>query len=310
MARGHLRTKFASQLSELVALPTGSSPPDSNELGKWQVQLARMRQLAASLSPIVADAQALELLKTRQQDITWRLLGAVHQQRVSLSPRASEFLRVLETTPDLLDPIGMSRQEIVHSQALAWFLDEQRSGGIGRRCLEAFRTIVENREIGTTRGDVPEAFDFGQKPSVATEVFVGLGDRVDIVLRSTSSIAFVEVKVDAPEGDRQLDRYAVALRGAAGSASNRWLVFLTVDPKSTTSTSFPYRHVSFVDIVRALIPVASEQLTPGHQFLRMYLKAVARHLLNIVDGDGFDSWSLASKWSAIRFVQSIEEVSS
>lgn len=304
-----VREIYGEQFGRLLQLAPGSKLQPRLHLARWASQLERMKSLAKSPTRAaeVSNPAALALLRGSRRQILWKVLGAVHQERVALSGRARDYLRVLETTPDLLGPLGATRQEILHSQAIAWFLDVQRSGEVGRRCLAAFSTLVEDLEQGSSRGDIPERFEVGDLPSVATEVYVGSNERVDIVLQSARGIAFIEVKVDAEEGVRQLDRYGESLLAVTGADKNRWLIFLTADPSAETATKYPHRHLSFGDLLRAWMPIAAEQTTPGHQFLRLYLKSVARHLLGIVDGDDFDRWSLARKWSAIRFVQTLAE---
>jgi hypothetical protein len=107
---------------------------------------------------------------------------------------------------------GLGRNEVRTASVLAWMLDHRQTHGFGHAVLSALLQCLGDRLWEGT-----ERLDFGDNYFVHTE-FCALGgrdNRIDIVIEGTKYVLFIEVKIDAPEGDGQLKRYCeMALRKA------------------------------------------------------------------------------------------------
>ena len=115
---------------------------------------------------------------------------------------------------------GLQRSEVRHAAVLAWFLNPRGSHGFSDAFLRLFFQIVAARDSNW----VPLCQGL-RHATVRTEEWP-LGsetDRVDIAIDGQDFAVFVEVKIDAPEGPDQINRYltsakskAVALRRTYG----------------------------------------------------------------------------------------------
>ena len=98
---------------------------------------------------------------------------------------------------DLLSIIGRGRRETYHSAILAWLLNPSGRHGLGTSFLRAL--LVEAQVPGGIADDGLVA----AVPAIEVE---GGTSRADIIVRSPGLHVVIEVKVDAREGDEQLQR--------------------------------------------------------------------------------------------------------
>ncbi|MET8832922.1 PD-(D/E)XK nuclease family protein [Micromonospora sp. NPDC004540] len=94
---------------------------------------------------------------------------------------------------DLLTICGVHRRELSHSAALAWLCDPEADHGLGDRLLR--------RLLHLAGGEV----EMTASVAVTTEV-VCSRSRADVAVESDSWTLVLEVKIDAPESDRQCQR--------------------------------------------------------------------------------------------------------
>lgn len=111
-----------------------------------------------------------------------------------------------ETPPlNVWSVAGLKRDERRNAAVLAWLLSPNGSHGFGAAILQA----LFDRAAATTPS-WPSHLQMLSMAQVATEEWpVGsAAERVDIAIDGPGFAVFVEVKVDAPEGPSQLQRYA------------------------------------------------------------------------------------------------------
>ena len=100
---------------------------------------------------------------------------------------------------------GLKRDEVRTSAALAGLWTHQLGGAASRRFLSAYLSIAVP--------DVDWDSELSNAYRVETEINPAgeLSDRVDVVVETTAYVVGIEVKIDAPLGPNQLERYQIAL---------------------------------------------------------------------------------------------------
>jgi hypothetical protein len=100
---------------------------------------------------------------------------------------------------------GLKRDEVRISAALAGLWTHQLGGAASRRFLSAYLSIAVP--------DVDWDSELSNAYRVETEINPAgdMGDRVDVVVETTAYVIGIEVKIDAPLGPNQLERYQIAL---------------------------------------------------------------------------------------------------
>ncbi len=192
--------------------------------------LLQLRKLRANVPnvPGARDHEAPSLLHVST------FLQALH--RKSAAARASgAFLNVWSIAK-------LKRDEVRTAAVLAWILDAHGTHGKGNALLCAI--LDQIKEAGW--GDFRDCIRQSRHYRIRTE-FCPLGDRsnrVDIALEGNDWILIVEVKIDAPEGWKQIQRYVnVARARAQSTAKARWSVLYVC-------LTAPKRHQERVTIVR------------------------------------------------------------
>ena len=137
---------------------------------------------------------------------------------------------------DIWSVAGLRRKELPNAAVLAWLIDPRGSHGQGDLCLTALVDLLRRKSVGDLAN-----LDLGSARVQPEERPLGSDrDRVDIVVETPGLLIFIEVKIDAAEGQAQLSRYVEsATRVAAvqalmtGEAVKRTLtVFLSPRPPS------------------------------------------------------------------------------
>ena len=121
---------------------------------------------------------------------------------------------------------GLRRNELRNAAVLAWFLDPRGSHGLGSALL----TTLLHQVVEAHPGWIDVSHDLS-RVAVHTEEWP-LGsevDRVDIALDGPDFSIFIEVKIDAPEGLNQLQRYAdlACVKAAALGKMHGRVIFLS-----------------------------------------------------------------------------------
>jgi hypothetical protein len=265
--------------------------------------LADLRAIAATLPAPLTDADLAKLRTAFDQwreRTRWQLAAALAQ----LSPGDP-----LRCPVSLFRPLGLGRLETAHTRALAWLLSPVAQHGFGNVLLRALLIHLTS----------DTALLLAPGSTVNTEERIDTG-RLDIFAygdwrRSTggpSKWALVlEAKIDAGEGEDQLDRYDDWLKRQVSAEPLR--IFLTPDGRQPNSGGPGWRTLSFLDLVR-IFRAASAPLqdAPGAAFLRFYLSGVLQdvcHWSLPLEANCFDPYSALRLLQTAVFVSEIANAS-
>lgn len=203
------------------------------------------------VAPLVQQYPELENLRKVFRDL---------QKPLEMSRRDGAFLNVWKAA-------GLKRDEVRNSAALATLLDHRQLGQDGRLLLGAF--LDRLRRAG--KASVPNEMQVGEPYTVGTEI-CPLGDatnRVDLSIEGTSFFLYIEVKIDAGEGDRQLDRYrAVASNRALLVGKRPFFIFLSPRPPKVPRDDVV--HATWKDLASAARAVSRRKTGLNASLLRQF----------------------------------------
>jgi len=156
---------------------------------------------------------------------------------------------------DFWNVAGVQSNEIRNAAVLAWLLAAGQTHGRGNTILAAWLRRLDPRAL------VPflSSSAWGDEYSVVTESYP-LGDtqnRVDVVLESARALMFIEVKVNASEGEHQIERY-LALANAKARARavpmDAGVIYLTPSWATSPVAQAPKQviHATWTDFAHAI----------------------------------------------------------
>lgn len=251
------RTQHAAQSASARQEYPAVTPEHLRELG---------RQLTSLRSTILSQATALR----RQLDQEW-----------PGNPRLCEA--------SLFGPLALRNKEVPLTNALAWTITP-RGGATSLRCALLAATIAlvlqrsvspENVAKWTVRAEEPVdvAGDYG---------------RIDIFaeghLDSKRHIIAIEAKINAPEGNKQLEKYQRALDARAEELSEKdsgttAIVFLT-RAGTVSRSSNGIIPISYAQLLQAWLPVLrAHEDDVAAPFVRLLLADIARDLADMHLGE-------------------------
>jgi hypothetical protein len=230
----------------------------------------------------------------RPDDLRRKLLGANAQRRRRLEATQRGALDALDTTPDLLSPLGELRYEPSHSRLIARFMEGAQGSALAPKLLAAFLHL-----LGIGPEEIP---DEATSAMVEAERMLPAG-RVDISITLPHLLIFVEMKVDAEEGVNQLQRYREALQSAAGKRAST-LVYLTLPGAADSASRVAHLHLTLEKLLGAWLPFACGGDGP-EGYLARYLKSLAM-LLGYCGVGQFDNWSISEQRRALDLVEPIQ----
>lgn len=168
---------------------------------------------------------------------------------------------------------GLKRSELRNAAALAWLLDPRGTHGLDDAVLRALLGRVQRAPAWLAAHK-----DFRAVTVVTEENPVGSAEnRVDISITGTTFLIFVEVKIDAQEGYRQLERYQTEAENKALSLGVRdaLVIYMTLDgrpPKGGDDVAT----LSWRDVEQAVAAVA--RALPGADTRRATLDQFIAHV--------------------------------
>lgn len=175
---------------------------------------------------------------------------------------------------DIWAVTGLRRNEVRNAAVLAWLLNPRGSHGQGltflRAVLQLMAAAVPNGlELGTLKDVLVQT---EQRPLGSDR------DRVDIAVQAEGVLIFIEVKIDAPEGEQQVDRYreaakhkAEVLCNSSGKPCRTIIAYLA--PSRKFSPESDLLSITWTDVAKALIS-ASTEVSP---IVRMLVRSFANH---------------------------------
>ena len=172
---------------------------------------------------------------------------------------------------------GLKRDEVRNAAVLASLLDPRLCPETGPAFLGHLLQIA-----GCVPASVVPPHDLRKGYTVRTEdcPLGGGENRVDISIEGRGFLLFIEVKIDAGEGNRQLDRYDMVLREKARLLGARpALIFLS--PRAPATLPNGAVHVTWGDLAtaarRAARPARGAHLTVTEALLGQFATHAARY---------------------------------
>ncbi len=176
---------------------------------------------------------------------------------------------------DVWSIAGLRRRELPNAAVLAWLIDPNGSHGQGTLCLAALLDIASQRA----------ALDFPRNSLAVARVQTEerpLGsdrDRVDIVVETPELLTFIEVKIDATEGEAQLTRYLESASRVAAARSGghpdgpkpTHTIFLS--PRPPVEALPQVSHITWRELAHALMAAAKT----ADGFAGLLIRSFANH---------------------------------
>lgn len=124
---------------------------------------------------------------------------------------------------------GLGDDEVRNCRVLTWLFDQRGSHGQGALFLETLLKTSLPQKTGEIITNL-----LGQNYSTQREVCEEADNknRVDIVCQSKDMLLYIEVKINAQAGDKQLERYINMAKRVAGPKRKWALLFLTRKPEN------------------------------------------------------------------------------
>lgn len=186
----------------------------------------------------------------------------------------SEHLATISKNMKVFCPfeaIGMARQEIRHSNFLAYILDPKRPHEFGAKLLKAFIAIFTDETISETRLDRARIYRELYNIDLVVEIPPENGGKALVIA--------IEVKVDAGESSEQLRKYQRRVE-AAWPHSEAIFGFLTIDGREgTTGAEKTWQPISWTGLIDAF-DVALESVgrsAIGFEMYAAYGRMMRRH---------------------------------
>ena len=179
---------------------------------------------------------------------------------------------------NVFEAMGAVRMELRHSDFLGFLMDPQQSHGLGAQFVQRFL-------IGALRKAKEDSHAVRLHLSDLDDLRVlREWENIDILLVSDANelVVVIENKIDAAEGDKQLERYTKTAERIFPD-HERLHVFLTPTGRRSASNESPFIPVGYNVIMEALAAV--KKFNEGHlspevnSILGHYEKVVRRHVL-------------------------------
>lgn len=283
-----------------------NGPVADVDCGRWLDRMVeygrRLRRSVAATPPGRQSGRGLDdFRRLFMKDPQWlrrRVEDGLAARRAGLASEAQQWLRVLETTPDLLGPMEYVRYEPIYTRVLAWALTPSvQPGGLGDAPLRALLEWLAS--AAPVR--VPSADEAIGAVTVVAEKGLGKFGRADVWLELRDVVIVIEAKVDASEGHEQVSKYRRAVdRYAPGKEA--LLVFLTPDGDDSTSDEVAVP-LSFEELLRLWLPLAAAGDSGEHTYLRHYLKSIAHHVSELTGAGPYDAWTSYERRRALSFLE-------
>ncbi len=193
----------------------------------------------------------------------------------------------------LLGTRGYGRLEVAHTRTLACLLNPKEAHGFGNALLDSLlRHLRKDRELPPFDVEEVDAERFyrnsDEEDAGRTDIWIELSWRKGTNRKRW--LVVIEAKVDASEGNEQLDRYGKEIKKwlaeHKGTGHEVYQIFLTREGDEAT-TGKRWKPLSFSNLVRVFCDTANSLTAkPGYHFLRFYLAGVLKDILDLPIGQG------------------------
>lgn len=184
---------------------------------------------------------------------------------------------------NLFEAIGVTKQEVRHSDFMGWLLNPRQNHGIGDLFLRRFLQLAVHRS--KSKLPMRSSVDFGiwdlSDTTIKREATADNDRRrIDILLQSktNSFVCVIENKISAGEGNGQLKHYRQRYR----DVELLLLIFLTIDGDEPSEDD--YLSVSYRDIAKLLDNIVTRRGNTVSDEVRIaithYVKMLRRHFVS------------------------------
>jgi hypothetical protein len=262
--------------------------------------LSDLAQVHASL-PVASEAN-LSFLASHFDD--WRRATQEFVRTHIAELAADDPLRC---SISLFRTMDYGRLETAHTRTLAWIIDPKKNDehGFGHVLLAALLRRLAGRdhfdrfqvERVVSEHPLDGSMGQGRLDVLAEGAWESMGERVRWTL-------LIEAKVDAWEGDGQLDKYDEWLDAHAVNRTT-YRVFLTPDGRASETGGEEWESFSFLELVRIFRGVYGHlRQAPGFHFLRFYLAGVLQDICRLPRNVGVDA---ADPYAVASYLKSVHE---
>ena len=170
----------------------------------------------------------------------------------------------------------LGRDEVRTAAVLTWVLDCHGSHGYGSLILETLLSRLKKRSLPGDLDDV----NLGHNYRTLREhtPFGDQSNRVDIVLEGGNSVIFLEVKIDAPPGPEQLQRYKAASLAKASATKKEHARLLYLSRTTLKDACDGVIFLNWVDVSKAIHEAVAQ--STRNDFSGAILRQFANYLKN------------------------------
>jgi hypothetical protein len=248
------------------------------------------KEFVADLESVFAPDDSDDIPLADLKDIGERL----NKAREYYDQELNDVLSKLPPDHPVLCPISffgvmeVGRLEVAHTRTLAWILNPKKVSehGFGDALLRAFLKYICECDSVSSFDVCKVNVERGYRNSLAedagrTDIWIEGGS-----INSTPWLVVIEAKIDASEGDQQLDRYNEEIKKWRATHRNAEIhrVFLTPDGRASISGQ-RWTPASFPRLAHVLWDaISSDEMQPGYHFIRHYLAGVLKDVLGLPIG--------------------------
>lgn len=214
-------------------------------------------------------------------------------------------LQPLDWNLDLLTPLGKARNEVMHTQALAYLLDHRANHGLGIRALKEFFSLLGrlipgedvferlSKESEENNERLRHVHIFAERAVQAPAEYGNtVSERrcdiwLELIEEGRSVVCVIENKIDAGEHGSQLAAYEQAVwqwaRQNRRLSFDAKLVFLTPEgrPPEGQSDQQLWVAMSYKQLAAALAHAGRDAPEPGRTFLQLYVSSILKEILGV-----------------------------
>lgn len=250
----------ALQIERLTDFLSAYRASRANSTTHWTDRLPAFLNAWRHVRPApVARAPGSPLLESA------RLAALLHTLRGPLA-----YARAAGTLLNPWKMAGLGRNEVRNAAVLSGFLSERLCGRLAIDFVDALLDPVRERSDG-----IPSRADLESGYHVRTEHCVSGGqrDRVDVTLEGREFVLGIEVKIDAVEGDRQLERYIETVSAWGGRTGKRTsVVFLA--PFRPSVEGVPWITWDDVAVAARRITARGRAQPDSQKFLNLFVRHI------------------------------------
>ena len=173
---------------------------------------------------------------------------------------------------NIWEVVDLGRREVRNAAILAWLLNPRGNHGQGSSILQELMSRVE---LIDSAWKLERAVLARARVKAELRPLGSDRDRVDISIDGPNFAIFIEVKIDATEGERQLSRYteaAVARAAARARACDQDLrpLVILLSPRGPAELVPGLIHLAWNDVALALTGASARSEGLARHFIRSF----------------------------------------